>query len=68
MGDRDMKLLKHVVVPVVVGLLVLWVVAGLLRSRSPDADLAVATRQAVEAALDAQDAANRRRTLAQCSG
>ncbi len=63
MNEKDVKPLKYVVVPVVLGLLVLWALAGLFRSRSPDADLAAATREAVEAALDAQDAANRRRTF-----
>ena len=63
MNEKDVKLLKYVVLPVILGLLTLWALAGLFRSRSPDAEFAVATRQAIEAALDAQYAANRRRTF-----
>jgi hypothetical protein len=63
MNEKDVKLLKYVALPVLLGLLALWAFVGLVRSRNPDAELALAARQAIHAALDAQTAANRIRSV-----
>ncbi len=59
MKERDEKLLKYVVLPILLGLFVLWVLAGLFRTGNPDAELARTTRRVVEAALDAQQSSRR---------
>ncbi len=64
MNERDAKLLKYVLAPILLGLLVLWVLAGLFRTGSPDAELAKTTRLVVQMALEAHRSVQRSRAFA----